>query len=309
MLQVRDLRVDYDNYCAVKHLSFEIGEGHVFGLIGPNGAGKTTTMRSIIGLLEPTYGEIVVNGIDIREKPQEIAKLMGFMPDFPPMYEDLAVWEFLDLWAASYYVPKSQRPDLIEKYLYLVGLWEKRDAFIPALSRGMRQRVMLAKTLIPDPQVLMLDEPASGMDPHARADLKKILRSLSARGKSVLVSSHILSEMSEFCTAIGIMEKGRMVVTGTVEEVSRKVMGVAVVQVEILARAEAFMSVLGRDSLAGPVLEVEVNKFEFTYDGELGHMSILLKRLVDADVPVIAFGRKKEGLEELFLKVGAREVS
>ncbi len=309
MLHVRDLRVDYDNYCAVKHLSFEIGEGHVFGLIGPNGAGKTTTMRSIIGLLEPTYGEIIVNGIDIRENPQETARLMGFMPDFPPMYDDLAVWEFLDLWAASYYVPRSHRPDIVEKYLHLVGLWEKRDAFIPQLSRGMRQRVMLAKTLIPDPQILMLDEPASGMDPHARADLKKILRGLSARGKSVLVSSHILSEMSEFCTAVGIMEKGRMIVTGTVEEVSRKVMGIAVLQVEILDRSEALLSVLGRDRLAGPVMEADPNKFEFTYDGEPEDVTSLLKRIVDAGVPVIGFGKKKEGLEELFLKVGAREVS
>jgi ABC-2 type transport system ATP-binding protein len=311
MISVRDLRVDYDNVCAVHDLSFEVGPGVVFGLIGPNGAGKTTTMRSVLGLIEPTYGDIRVGGVDIREHPEEGVGQIGFMPDFPPMYEDLLVWEFLDLFAASYYVPRKQRPDVIEQYLQLVGLWEKRESFIPELSRGMRQRLMLAKTLIPDPQVLLLDEPASGMDPHGRADLKQILRSLAARNKAVLVSSHILSEMSEFCNAIGIMERGRMVISGSVDEVSRQVMGQAVLSVELLGadKADAFLSVLGRDKAAGPVHEAGDGKYEFTYDGEAPEAAELLKRLVMAGIPVVSFARKKEGLEELFLKVGARELS
>ena len=309
MIHVRDLRVDYDNVCAVRDLDLDIGAGQVFGLIGPNGAGKTTTMRTILGLLEPTYGEIEVGGVDVRENPEEGSKLIGFMPDFPPIYEDLAVWEFLDLFAASYYVPRSRRPDVIEQHLKLVGLWEKRDAFVPELSRGMRQRLMLAKTLIPDPEFLMLDEPASGVDPHGRADLKKILKKLSERGKTILVSSHILSEMSEFCTSIGIMERGRMVVSGTVEEVSRQVMGLAVIAVEILDKSEALMSVVGRDKLAGPIAESEKNRFEFTFEGEAEQASDLLTKIVSAGVPVVSFGRKKEGLEEVFLKVGARELS
>src|SRR5271170_4169271 len=204
MVHVHNLRVDFDNVCAVRDFNLDIEAGQVFGLIGPNGAGKTTTMRTILGLLEPTYGDIEVGGIDVRENPEEGCKLIGFMPDFPPVYDDLAVWEFLDLFAASYYVPRGQRPDVIEHYLHLVGLWEKRDAFVPDLSRGMRQRLMLAKTLIPDPQFLMLDEPASGVDPHGRIALKKIVKRLAERGKTVLVSSHILSEMGEFCTSIGI---------------------------------------------------------------------------------------------------------
>jgi ABC-2 type transport system ATP-binding protein len=309
MIRVRDLRVDYDNVCAVRELNFDIEAGQVFGLIGPNGAGKTTTMRTILGLLEPTYGEIEVGGIDVRENPEEGCKLIGFMPDFPPVYDDLMVWEFLDLFAASYYVPRRQRPDVIERYLHLVGLWEKRDAFVPDLSRGMRQRLMLAKTLIPDPEFLMLDEPASGVDPHGRADLKSILKKLSERGKTILVSSHILSEMSEFCTAVGIMERGRMVVSGTVEEVSRQVMGEAVLSVEILDKSEALLSVLSRDRLAGPVHATARNRYEFTYEGEPQEVSDLLARLIAAGIPVVAFGQKKEGLEEVFLKVGARELS
>jgi ABC-2 type transport system ATP-binding protein len=309
MIRVRDLRVDYDNFCAVRDLNLDIAAGQVFGLIGPNGAGKTTTMRTILGLLEPTYGDIEIDGIDIREKPEEGNKLIGFMPDFPPIYEDLMVWEFLDLFAASYYVPRRQRPDVVERYLHLVGLWEKRDVLVPGLSRGMRQRLMLAKTLIPDPQFLMLDEPASGVDPHGRADLKKIIRKLSERGKTVLVSSHILSEMNEFCTSIGIMERGRMVISGTVEEVSRQVMGKAVVAIEILGKGEALLSALSRDRHAGPVMEPDENKFEFTYDGEEEEIADLLGRIVGAGIPVISFGRKKEGLEEVFLKVGAKELS
>ena len=211
-------------------------------------------MRAILGLLEPTYGRIEVGGVDIRERPEDACRLVGFMPDFPPLYEDLMVWEFLDLFAACYYVPKKQRPDVIESHLHLVDLWEKRDAFVGGLSRGMRQRLVLAKTLIPDPQVLMLDEPASGLDPHGRIDLKNIIKKLSQRGKSVLVSSHILSEMSEFCTAIGIMERGRMVVTGGVEEITRDVMGHAVISMEILDKAEALLSLISRDKLAGPAM-------------------------------------------------------
>ena len=309
MIRVRDLRVDYDNFCAVRDVSLSIEPGHVYGLIGPNGAGKTTTMRAILGLLEPTYGQIVVHDIDMREHPEAACRVIGFMPDFPPLYEDLAVWEFLDLFAGCYYVPKRQRPDVIESHLHLVDLWEKRDAFVGGLSRGMRQRLVLAKTLIPDPQVLLLDEPASGLDPHGRIDLKNVIKKLAQRGKTVLVSSHILSEMSEFCTAIGIMERGRMVVSGAVEEVTRQVMGHAVISIEVLEKGDALLSVIGRDRLAGPVAEPEPKKFEFAYEGVPEQVSELLTRIVSAGIPVISFGRKKEGLEEVFLKVGAKEVS
>ncbi|MCE9531325.1 MAG: ABC transporter ATP-binding protein [Planctomycetes bacterium] len=309
MIRVRDLRVDYDNFCAVRDLNLDIKAGQVFGLIGPNGAGKTTTMRSILGLLEPTYGEIIVSDVDIRERPEDACRVIGFMPDFPPMYDDLVVWEFLDLFAACYYIPKRQRPDVIESHLRLVGLWDKRDSFVPELSRGMKQRLILAKTLIPDPQVLMLDEPASGLDPHGRVDLKNILKTLAQRGKTVLISSHILSEMSEFCTAVGIMERGRMVISGTVEEVTRQVMGAAVLVIEILDKEDAFRSIISRDKLAGPVHEAASLHFEFSYDGEPEHVSALLHRLVTAGIPIVAFGRRKEGLEEVFLKVGAKEVS
>ena len=211
--------------CAVSDLSLDVGQGEVCGLIGPNGAGKTTTMRAMLGLIEPTYGEIELAGVDMREHPRDACRAVGFMPDFPPMYDDLMCWEFLDLFAASYGIPRAMRRVVIDRSITLVGLAEKRHAMVVELSRGMRQRLMLAKTLIPDPQVLMLDEPASGLDPPGRIDLKNVLKGLAAAGKTVLISSHILSEMSEFCTSVAIMERGRMVINGTIAEVQGRVMG------------------------------------------------------------------------------------
>src|SRR3954453_17988605 len=184
MIRIKDLRVDYDDVCAVRDLSLEVGPGEVCGLIGPNGAGKTTTMRAMLGLIEPTYGEIELAGVDMGGGPREACRAAGFMPDFPPMYDDLMCWEFLDLFAASYFIPRARRKDVIDRSLALVGLTEKRRAMVLELSRGMRQRLMLAKTLTPDPRVLMLDEPASGLDPQGRIDLKNVMRTLAAEGKT-----------------------------------------------------------------------------------------------------------------------------
>src|SRR3954453_3791416 len=253
MIRISDLRVDYDNLCAVRDLSLEVGPGEVCGLIGPNGAGKTTTMRAMLGLLEPTYGEIEVMGVDVREHPEAVCRFAAFMPDFPPVYEDLQVWEFLDLFAASYGLNRSQRRHAVANYLELVGLTEKREAMVVELSRGMRQRLMLAKTMIPQPQVLLLDEPASGVDPQGRIDLKNILKQLSAEGKTILISSHILAEMNEFCTSVAIMEHGRLVVSGRIDEVNARIMGHSALSVEVLGDPESFLRLIAEDERAGPV--------------------------------------------------------
>ena len=308
MIRVRDLRVDYETVCAVRDLSLEVGPGEVCGLIGPNGAGKTTTMRAMIGLIEPTYGEIELAGVDMRERPRDACRAVGFMPDFPPMYDDLMCWEFLDLFAASYYVPRPARAEIIERALALVGLTEKRTAMIVELSRGMRQRLMLAKTLIPGPQVLMLDEPASGLDPQGRIDLKNVLKTLAAEGRTVLVSSHILAEMSEFCTSVAIMERGRMVVSGTIAEVQERVMGGLVLIVEVLGDPGPLDAIVAADPLAGAVERAE-GVFSIHFKGDAGQASDLLAALVRGGVRVSSFAKRREGLEELFLKVGARELS
>ena len=308
MIRVRDLRVDYETVCAVRDLSLEVGAGEVCGLIGPNGAGKTTTMRAMLGLIEPTYGEIELAGVDMRERPRDACRAVGFMPDFPPMYDDLMCWEFLDLFAASYSVPRPERPRLVARVLDLVGLSAKGHAMIVELSRGMRQRLMLAKTLIPNPQVLMLDEPASGLDPQGRIDLKNVIKGLAAAGKTVLISSHILSEMSEFCTSVAIMERGRMVVSGTIAEVQQRVLGTAVLVIEVIGDAGPFQSIVASDPLAGPVEQVD-GAFLVPYGGDAALASDLLTALVRAGVRIASFARRREGLEELFLKVGAKDLS
>jgi len=308
MIRVRDLRVDYENTCAVRDLSLDVGPGEVCGLIGPNGAGKTTTMRAILGLLEPTYGTIEVLGVDIRERPEDAHKSMGFMPDLPPVYEDLMVWEFLDLFAASYGTPRPERPSVVGKALDLVGLTEKRKAMIAELSRGMRQRLMLAKTLIPNPHVLLLDEPASGVDPQARIDLKNIIKRLADERRTVVVSSHILTEMNEFCTSVAIMERGRLVEHGRIDELNQRVMGDALISIEVLGDPALFEEILRGDDRASS-LERKGDVYQFRFRGDAHDASDLLTQLVSRGVRVASFNRRRDNLEELFLKIGAREVS
>jgi ABC-2 type transport system ATP-binding protein len=272
----------------------------------------------MLGLIQPTYGDIHIAGVDMRTHPRDACRKLGFMPDFPPLHEDLKCWEFLDLFAASYFVPKAQRREVVEKHLDLVGLTEKRNAMTAELSRGMRQRLTLAKTLIPDPTVLMLDEPASGMDPHGRIALKNILKEQGRQGKTVLVSSHILAEMSEFCTFMAIMEKGKLVVSGPIDEVRERVMGGTVLEIEVLgddgamegagSTLEQVRRIVGEDALAGSV-ESRGRTLTTHYTGTAEQAGELLRRLILADVRVGSFSRRKEGLEELFLKIGASEVS
>lgn len=308
MIQVRNLRVDYDDVCAVRDLTLDVASGEVFGLIGPNGAGKTSTLRALVGLVEATYGDVLIGGFDLDRQREQAVALVGFMPDSAPVYDDLTVREFLDLFAAAYHIPPHRRPEVIDKHLALVDLTEKRDAMTGKLSRGMKQRLMLAKTLLPDPQVLLLDEPASGVDPNGRALLKQLMRDLGRAGKTVIISSHILSELSEFCTSVGIMETGRMVISGPVGEVATRVMGRAKISIEIVSGADIAHRVLEQDPRVSAAVWQD-NAATFAFEGEAEQASDLLSALVSAGVRVAAFAREKEDLEALFLTVGAREVS
>jgi ABC-2 type transport system ATP-binding protein len=309
MIRIRDLRVDYDRVCAVENLHLEVGPGEVCGLIGPNGAGKTSTMRALVGLLEPTYGEIEVAGVDLRQHPREAVRHLGFMPDNPPLYDDLLCWEFLDLFAASYGMPRPERRGAVDAMLERVGLGPKRDAPVAGLSRGMRQRLMLAKTLLPGPCVLVLDEPASGVDPQGRIELKEIIREQAAAGHAVLVSSHILAEMSEFCTSVAIMERGRLVVAGPVEAVRRRVLGAATLEIEVAGPVGPLVRALEEQASVSSVAVAGEHAARATFDGDDVAAAALLARLVAAGLPVCGFGRRREGLEELFLKVGATELA
>ena len=218
MIQLINLRKEFDDLVAVDDLNLTIPEGEIYGLIGPNGAGKTTTIRMTCGLLTPTLGRALVNGIDVAQDPEHAQQYIGYLSDFFAVYEDLKVWEYLDYFAHAYKMPEADIPARITEVITQVGLEVKRDALIHGLSRGMKQRLGIARAIIHRPKVLLLDEPASGLDPKARLELRQLLRFLRDQGATILISSHILTELEGFCTSIGIMEKGRMVRSGRIDD-------------------------------------------------------------------------------------------
>jgi ABC-2 type transport system ATP-binding protein len=244
MLEVKSLRKEFGNLVAVKDISFQLAPGDVFGFIGPNGAGKTTTIKMLATLLEPTAGTATLNGIDIVRYPEEVRPLLGYMPDFFGLYEGITVTEYLEFFAAAYRIPRSQRAQIIQNVLELTDLTVKKDAYVETLSRGMQQRLCLAKSLVHDPQLLLLDEPASGLDPRARIEIKELIRELGAMGKIVLVSSHILPELADFCNKIGIIEKGELLVWGPVDEIIARLQPARVLQIRVLDDPEPLANYL-----------------------------------------------------------------
>jgi ABC-2 type transport system ATP-binding protein len=222
VIETRQLTKRYGDLIAVNHIDLKLSEGDVFGFIGPNGSGKTTTMRMIATLLQPDYGEAYVCGKSIYTHPQEIRRLVGFMPDFFGVYEDMTVVEYLEFFAAAYRVAIDKRRKVVEEKLELVDMAFKRDAMVNQLSRGQTQRIGLARVLLHEPQVLLLDEPASGLDPRARIEIRNLLKRLGELKKTVIVSSHILPELADVCTRVGMIEKGDLIIDGNVDEVMRK---------------------------------------------------------------------------------------
>ncbi|MBY0585546.1 ABC transporter ATP-binding protein [bacterium] len=223
MIETRDLTKMYGDLYAVNRLNMKLDKGDVYGFIGPNGAGKTTTMRMLATLLHPTHGEATVCGYSIYNGAKDIRRLIGYMPDFFGVYDDMKVIEYLEFFAAAYRIKGPQRKKVCEDCLELVDLGYKRDALVTSLSRGMTQRLGLARVLLHDPQVLLLDEPASGLDPRARIEIRGLLKELRKMGKTILVSSHILPELADICNMIGIIERGELLVNGRVSEVMKKV--------------------------------------------------------------------------------------
>jgi ABC-2 type transport system ATP-binding protein len=238
MIETRDLTKKYDELFAVKSLSIKLDKGDVFGFIGPNGAGKTTTMRMLATLLNPTWGEAYVCGYSIYTKPKEIRRLIGFMPDFYGVYDDMKVIEYLEFFAAAYRINGQKRRKVCDDALELVGLGYKRDALATSLSRGMNQRLGLARVLLHDPQVLLLDEPASGLDPRVRIEIRRVIRQLGEMGKTVMVSSHILPELADMCNKIGIIEVGELKWSGDVHELIKFVRPQIVLRIAVAGAQE-----------------------------------------------------------------------
>ncbi len=308
MIRTVDVRVDYDDTTAVRDLNLEIDAGEVFGLIGPNGAGKTSTIRVLATLQQPTYGEVVIDGRDVAQHKSEVRSVLGYMPDLAPVHPDLRVWEFLDLFAGAYGLNGRRRRERVEHCLDQVGLSGKRNAMAGTLSRGMAQRLVLAKTLLHEPNVLLLDEPASGLDPMARIDLRNLLKAQAAAGRTVLVSSHILSELSGFCSSVGIMEKGRLVVSGRIGDIVASMAGTRCLHIELLEDGDrAVESIRARDGVRSLVRND--GRLEVAFDGTDADVATLLTALVRDGIAIKAFYERRPDIEQIMLRVGAREVT
>jgi ABC-2 type transport system ATP-binding protein len=284
-VSIRGLTKRYGELFAVRDLTLDVPKGSVFGLIGPNGAGKTTTFAILASLLLPTAGSVAILGFDPVRQPREVRKRLGYMPDILGVYDGLRVDEYLQFFAASYRISKSRWKPTIDALLELVDLTTKRDAMVNSLSRGMKQRLSLARALVHDPEVLVLDEPASGLDPRARVELRNLLVELREMGKTIVVSSHILAELTEMCTDVAIMEKGQLLASGTPGQIRDQIGQKRQIRVRLVGGQE--------------------RTFGVADDAEQAE---LLRRLVAEGEPVLEFTEVGHGLEDLFMTITTGEV-
>src|SRR5215475_647962 len=292
----------YGDFTAVEGLNLKIGAGELFGFIGPNGAGKSTTIRFLATLLKASHGEGIVNAHSVTRDPLGVRRSVGYMPDNFGVYDGMKVWEFLDFFAVAYQIPRSKRKQVISDVLELLDLTHKRDDFVNSLSRGMKQRLCLAKTLVHDPPVLILDEPSSGLDPRARMEFKALLKELRRMGKTILISSHILSELADCCTSIGIIERGQMLMSGPIDEVYRRIRGNRMIEIRFAGSPEAGVSLIRSDP---KVRDVQMNHRSCTVEleGDDSDVQRLLRQLAAADCGLLSFAEKEPTLEDVFMMV------
>ncbi|HEX5707061.1 MAG TPA: ABC transporter ATP-binding protein [Pyrinomonadaceae bacterium] len=292
----------YDTHPAVREVSLFVPEGETCALVGPNGAGKTTLLKMLAGLLRPTSGKIEVGGVEVGIHPKRLHRIVGYVPDTFGLYDELKVWQFLEYFARAQGVEAERVERRIAAVLELTGLAEKRDARAGALSRGMRQRLVIAKTLLHAPKVLLLDEPASGLDPHARIELRDLIRELGALGTTLVVSSHILTELADFCTSVVIMERGRVRSSGRIDELVRELSGGTPVRVETLdaegaARARAYLA--GREGVSR--IEATGERVDCTFVGDREGLAALHRELVARVEGVVSFYERRLTVEDVFL--------
>ena len=296
----------YPGTVAVAGLDLDVAAGEIFGLVGPNGAGKTTTLRILATLLKPTAGDAEIAGISVRRNPDGARRVLGFMPDVFGVYDDMKVWEYLDFFARCYGIPAARRRQMIGDLLDLVDLADKRDAYVQGLSRGMQQRLCLAHTLVHDPQVLLLDEPASGLDPRARVELRELLRELRSLGKTIVISSHILPELEELCTSVAIVDHGQVLAQGRVADIEKRLRYGAVLRVRVLGDDEAVRAArefLAAEARVASVALLDDGQIELGFRGDDAESAELLTKAIAAGFRVASFARAASDLEELFLQV------
>ncbi|MEZ7171238.1 ATP-binding cassette domain-containing protein [Sporosarcina sp. OR05] len=304
MIDIQGLTKKYGQFTALDNLNLSLDEGTVFGFVGANGAGKSTTFLILSTLLQPTSGDVFINGISVRKKPGEIRKLIGYMPDFFGVYDQLKADEYLDFYGASYGIPEDERKKLIPQLLELVNLSHKRYSYVDLLSRGMKQRLCLARSLIHDPKVLILDEPASGLDPRARIEMRDILRTLKGMGKTILISSHILPELAEMCDEIGVIDNGKLIAHGSVTEIQKKLQGEKQITVRTVGdRAEAITFFEEQPYVSTVELLEENDGFSFTYRGTDIEQANMLRKAMLANIQILSFMEHITNLEDVFMEI------
>ena len=307
IIEIRNLKKTYGKLTAVHDLSLAVEPGAIFGFVGPNGAGKTTTMRILTTLMAPTSGEAYVSGHSVTKDPRSVRRAIGYMPDFFGVYDDMTVWEYLDFFGACYEIPEAKRAPINKDLLELVDLAHRRDDRVEGLSRGMKQRLALARTLAHDPQVLILDEPASGLDPRARIEIRELLVELSRMGKTVFFSTHILADVAEICTDVGIIEAGTLVAIGKLEEMQRRLMPHRRIHVTLLGRIEEAQAALAAtEGVTGVNVEEQVeppgrSEIVVEYNGDDTAVSAILSKLVSTGIPVVHFSEDVRDMEAVFM--------
>ncbi|QDV75898.1 ABC transporter ATP-binding protein [Botrimarina mediterranea] len=302
MIEIRNFGKHYGDFVAVENLNLSIGKGELFGFIGPNGAGKSTTIRFLATLLRPTHGEATVAGHSVTDDPIAVRRSIGYMPDMFGVYDGMKVWEFLDFFAVAYEVPRNQRKAIIGDVLELLDLTHKRDDYVNGLSRGMKQRLCLAKTLVHDPPVLILDEPASGLDPRARLEVKALLKELRKMGKTILISSHILTELADICTSIGIIERGKLLLHGPIESVYRKIQQHRRLEIRFTGDPAAGVSLVRSDPHVRSLQEGP-RGVTIEYSGGETDVARLMQTLAAGQVGLVSFADKEPTLEDVFMMV------
>ncbi len=302
MIELRDLTKKYGELFAIKQIDLELSKGDVYGFIGPNGAGKTTTMRILATLLNPTWGEAYVAGYSIYTKPKEIRRLIGYMPDFFGVYDDMKVIEYLEFFAAAYRIKGPSRQKVCAEVLDLVDLGYKGQALVTSLSRGMTQRLGLARVLLHDPQVLLLDEPASGLDPRARIEIRTLLKRLRDMGKTIMVSSHILPELADICNKIGIIERGELIVNANVDEVMRQVRQHTIIDISVVGDRDSAAKLLESQEIVTRVEEGE-GCLRVTLADRDADYSQLATVLVTAGHKLTMFREEEINLETAFMEL------
>ncbi len=306
MLRIEDLVKNYGKFTAVDHLTLSVGKGAICGFVGPNGAGKTTTMRIMSGLLNASSGNVIIDGVDVTKNPRALREKIGYMPDFFGVYDNLKVTEYMDFYAGAYGIAYKDRAPIIDNLLEIVDLSHKKESYVDSLSRGMKQRLCLARSLVHDPELLILDEPASGLDPRARVEMKEVLKQLQEMGKTIIISSHILPELAEMCTEVCIINHGKLAAQGSVQEIMQKLSQKRIIHIEPLREMERMLQILKEQPKIRSIVE-NTKDVEFDFTGTNDELSGILKQLILADVPLISFKEKEGNLEEVFMQVTGGE--